>query len=48
MKKLKPSDVQRIKSGHAKGGDGTVSKGSFPAKAESVVAKRDKQKGGDK
>jgi hypothetical protein len=45
MGKMKQSDVNRIKSGHAKSGDGQIKKGSFPAKAESIVTKREETKG---
>ena len=46
MSKLTKTDVNRIKSGHAKPRGGKIKKGSFPAKAESIVAKRTQTKGG--
>ena len=48
MSKLTKADVNRIKSGQAKSHDGKIDKGSFPAKAESIVAKRGPNKGGNK
>jgi len=48
MTKLTKADVDRIKSGHAKAHEGKISKGSFQAKAESIVAKRESSKGGEK
>lgn len=48
MGKLTKSDVNRIKRGHAKQHGGEIQKGSFPAKAESIVAKREPSKGGKK
>lgn len=48
MSKLTKTDVNRIKSGHAKTHGGKIEKGSFPAKADSIVAKREPSKGGEK
>lgn len=48
MDKLTKSDVNRIKSGHAKKHGGEIQKRSFPAKAESIVAKREPSEGGKK
>lgn len=48
MSKLTKADVNRIKSGHAKTHDGKIQKGSFPAKAEKIVTKRELNKGGKK
>ncbi len=48
MSKLTKADVNRIKSGHAKQHEGEIQKGSFPAKAESIVTKRESTKGGKK
>ena len=46
MSKLTKEDVNRIKAGHAKNHAGEIQKGTFPAKAESIVAKRESNKGG--
>jgi hypothetical protein len=48
MSKLTKTDVNRIKSGYAKPRGGKIPKGSFPARAESIVAKRTLAKGGKK
>ena len=45
MSKLTKADVNRIKSGHAKTHEGKIDKGTFPAKAESIAAKREPSKG---
>jgi len=48
MSKLTKADVNRIKRGHAETHGGKIEKGSFPAKAESILAKREPSKGGKK
>jgi len=46
MNQLTEQDVKRIKSGQAKENGGQIKKGSWAAKAESIVAKREQQKRG--
>lgn len=48
MSKLAKADVNRIKSGHAIKRGGKIEKGSFPAKADSIVGKREPSEGDKK